>query len=51
MQDVGKVASGPNEEQSYEDLRQKFALDNNKAASRLRATCYDYTVELSDDDA
>lgn len=49
VQDPGMVASAPIEEQTYEDLRKKFSLNNNKAASRLRARCHDYTAEVSDE--
>jgi hypothetical protein len=31
-------------EQDFEELRKKFALDNNKAASRLRGRCFDYAA-------
>ena len=40
--------SDPNMEQDFEVLRKRFALDNNKAANRLRARCFDYAAPEQD---
>lgn len=38
-------------EQDFEELRKKFALDNNKAANRLRTRCFDYAVPGKDEES
>ena len=38
-------------EQDFEELRKKFALDNNKAANRLRTRCFDYAAPVKDEES